>query len=285
MSFLGFEIRMIKKSKKWVTSSNISEKKKKQITEKLKRQIKKISSSKDTYDAFAKVRGYNATVMGEQNYFQIATNVNKDMMSIEFEVKKTLHTQLKSEKLKGGRLSKTGTLSRFEQKRYGDSKMLRFDKASGAPIYPIGYVRTKNPMHMKRGQTPYTKEGREKIHTALGINVSLMIQLMRTPVYQSIEYADNRISLFAAQWGKCGVTGRGFKNVKEIHCHHKTPVENGGTDEYENLILVLNEVHKLIHATNAETIEKLLKSLNLTAVELEKVNCLRNKAKRRGIPV
>ena len=37
---------------------------------------------------------------------------------------------------------------------------------------------------------------------------------------RSIEYADNRISLYAAQYGKCAVTGRELE-FDEIHCHHK----------------------------------------------------------------
>lgn len=279
MSFLGFEIRMRKKAHKWVTSSNISHKKKKQIEKKLKDQIKAIARTGDSRKATAKAREYNAIVLGEQNYFQIATNVNKDMMDIEYEVKKTLHTQLKSDRLRGGRLTKKGILSAFEQKRYGKSKMLRFDKASGVPIYPIGYIQTKKPMHVRHGQTPYSKEGRSKIHTALGINVALMVQLMKTPVYRSIEYADNRVSLFAAQWGRCGITGRDFMSTEEIHCHHKTPLEQGGTDAYGNLILLLDEVHRLIHATNKETIASLIQKLSLTAKEMAKVNALRKQAK------
>ena len=107
----------------------------------------------------------------------------------------------------------------------------------------------------------------------------MMVQLMKTPVYRSIEYADNRVSLFAAQWGRCGITGRDFMSTEEIHCHHKTPLEQGGTDAYGNLILLLDEVHRLIHATNKETIASLIQKLSLTAKEMAKVNALRKQAK------
>ncbi|MBQ7705152.1 MAG: HNH endonuclease, partial [Selenomonadaceae bacterium] len=49
---------------------------------------------------------------------------------------------------------------------------------------------------------------------------------------------DNRISLYNAQKGKCAVTGKDFEATEEIHCHHIKPKNQGGTDEYENLILV-----------------------------------------------
>ncbi|MFQ7710402.1 MAG: hypothetical protein ACLRKS_06535 [Parabacteroides distasonis] len=52
---------------------------------------------------------------------------------------------------------------------------------------------------------------------------------MRNPVKgRTIEYADNRISLYAAQYGKCAVTGIPMDS-HDIHCHHKVPVSNGGS--------------------------------------------------------
>ena len=68
---------------------------------------------------------------------------------------------------------------------------------------------------------------------------------------------DNRLSLWAAQYGKCAVTGRVLW-VDEIHCHHKVPTENGGTDRYNNLIILHRDVHTLIHAVQPETIHHLM---------------------------
>ena len=107
---------------------------------------------------------------------------------------------------------------------------------------------------------------------------------MRQPTYSnSAEYADNRISLFSAQWGKCAVTGEEFSSVGDIHCHHKLPRHLGGTDSYENLILVKSTVHKLIHATNAETIHKYMDLLQLDDKQFTKVNNLRELASMQPI--
>lgn len=46
----------------------------------------------------------------------------------------------------------------------------------------------------------------------------------------------------------------------------------GGTDEYSNLILVSESVHKLIHARRIETIQKYLKCSKL---DVKKLNVLR----------
>lgn len=95
---------------------------------------------------------------------------------------------------------------------------------------------------------------------------------------KSVEYADNRISLFSAQWGKCAVTGKSFEILEDIHCHHKKPKCDGGTDKYANLVLILKPVHRLIHATTEETIQKYLTLLNLNNTQIQKVNKLRELA-------
>ena len=108
-----------------------------------------------------------------------------------------------------------------------------------------------------------------------------MLWLMRNPVLdKSIEYADNRISLFAAQHGRCSVTGEELL-PHNVRCHHKLPLETGGTDNYSNLVLVTEDVHALIHATKAETIQTYLKTLQLNKKQMKKLNQLRQLA---GVP-
>lgn len=141
-------------------------------------------------------------------------------------------------------------------------------------------------MSKKRSICSYTSEGRQGLHDNLRINVKLLAQLMRQPAYgQSAEYADNRLSLFSAQWGKCAVTGREFQSTDEIHCHHRVPRMKGSTDAYENLTLVSDQVHRLIHATQAVTIRGYLSLLNLDANQLSKVNDLREEAGNAKIEV
>jgi hypothetical protein len=61
----------------------------------------------------------------------------------------------------------------------------------------------------------------------------------------------------------------------DIHCHHKKPRKNGGTDSYENLILVKEDVHILIHASVEATIQRYCNELKLTRKQMEKLNKLR----------
>ena len=271
--FLGFKLKVKPKGKKFVVQSHISDKALKKAKENISKcvaDIKRPANEKEQYKAIAK---YNATVSGLHNYYQIATNVSLDFAKIAFYIKKQMNNRLD---IKTG-----GTLNKgFIKEKYGKSKQLRF--LNGHPLIPVGYIRTKDAKHKKKVVNKYTVKGRAFIHKNLQIDVDTLVWLMKHPVLdKSIEFADNRISLFAAQYGRCGVTGIKL-TPNDIHCHHKIPLEQGGTDSYSNLILVTEAVHILIHATKEDTIQKYIKELGLTLKQIEKCNKLRKMA---GLPL
>lgn len=277
--FLGFKIKVHKKSSKLVVTSHISDKKMKLHHQKLKEQAKNIAKPREHYTEKQEIQLYNSMVMGIQNYSRIATEVNADLNGLNRTVMTIFVNRLKT-KGKIARLKKQGRkLTAMESKRYGNSAMLRYVAGSDEPIYPIGYIRHKSPRQKKRTINQYTPEGRCGLHDNLRINTHLMGQLMRQPHREhNTEYMDNRISLFSAQWGKCAVTGKDFRSTDDIHCHHKIPKSKGGTDKYQNLILVLPPVHILIHATDKHIICQHLELLRLDEKQSKKLNELRKLA-------
>ena len=278
--FLGFKIKVTPKGGKFVTRSHICDKKKKAIIKTLKEQIKKIAKPANDKESLTLIHRYNSIVLGIHNYFQIATHINKDCTEIAFKVNRVFRNRLEGKKK--DRLSKSKSdgrpLTEFEMEKYGKSKMLRFDKATKSPIYPIGYVRTKDAMNIKYGLTPYTASGREYMHKELGINLDILHELMSKPVSETIEFADNRISLYCSQWVKDAVTGEEFISADEIHCHHKIPRTNSGTDKYQNLVLVHESTHILIHAVAEDVINHYMKIINPDEKALKKLNKLRKMA-------
>ena len=281
--FLGFKIRLRKKGKKYVVQSHMCDKAYKKVKASLTKQVGNIKFPRKGRGEAGEVRLFNSMVMGIQNYYQLATDISIDCGDIGRTVNTVLKNRLKSGKTH--RLKKEGRdLTKMEIQRYGKSEQLRYIAQSKEPIYPISYVQCKNPMSQRRKVCAYTAAGRSEIHDDLRINTFLLLQLMREPTYsRSTEYADNRISLFSAQWGKCAVTGKKFQCISEIHCHHKKPKGIGGSDKYENLVLVLAPVHELIHAVDEDTIRSYLTALNLDTSQLTKLNKLRTLAKRKPI--
>lgn len=269
--FLGFKLKVRKKGKKYAVRSHLSDKAYKKAHEKLTEEVKTLAHSPDDTAQFMQLMKYNSVVSGLHDYYCIATEVTADFGKLAFSINKQLRNRLK------GDLSRNGNLRNgFIKEKYGKSRQMRF--LHGRPVVPVGYVQPKNAQHKRKSVNKYTPEGRALIHKNLEINTEAMLWLMRNPVQsRSIEYADNRISLYAAQYGKCAVTGQEMA-VHDIHCHHKVPVSKGGTDEYANLVLVSKAVHVLIHASSETTIQNYLDELKLDKSQLEKLNKLRIKA-------
>lgn len=283
--FLGFKLKVIPRGKrsngrtKYVVESHIREKSIAKIKPNLKRLIYDIefpSQGKRTeYQAICR---YNVYVMGIHDYYQLATKVCDDLTPFALSVHKSLRARLK-ERVKTAKQVRKRKLPcevpKVIRERYGKSKQLRY--VAGHAVVPVGYIRHKPPKSMNRKISSYTPEGRAEIHRNLDrIDMTVLHYLMRNPVlYRSIEYNDNRLSLYSAQMGKCAVSGK-VLSIGDIHCHHKVPRHLGGKDNYQNLVLVCEDVHHLIHATSPDTIRKYMEILNLDQKQKEKLNKLRS---------
>ena len=273
--FLGFKIKVHRKGKrheqkvKYTIHSRVSDKAIKRIKDTTSRIIKRIEFPKDEKKEVYAIDFYNSFVMGVHNYYCLATCVNKDFDKIAFHVRKRLRNRLKS------RLSRKGVIQyKYIEEEYGKSKEIRF--IHGKAIIPLGYVQHQNPMWKNGKVNKYTPEGRKELHNQLQkVNLSILHYLMRNPnENQSVEYNDNRLSLYCAMQGKCAIT-KTILEKDNIHCHHIIPRKDGGGDNYQNLLLIDKRVHILLHATKAETIEKYLGILNLSKAQLNKLNTYR----------
>lgn len=272
--FLGIKFK-VKKTKRgdkieYIITSHMSDKTKDKVTQNLINMIKQIQRPKNEKETNTLIDRYNSNIIGIHNYYNMATMISKDCRDIAFRINRILENRLRI------RIKKTSELkpTRYIEEHYGKSKQLRF--IDGRALVPIGYVQYKNPVCKKREVNKYTPEGRMAIHKNLrDIDMEILHYLMRNPVgNQSIEYNDNRLSLYCAQKGKCAITGTHLEK-KRIHCHHKVPKKLGGDDSYSNLIIIDVLVHRLIHATKIETIKKYLSELKLTDKQIKKVNSLR----------
>lgn len=274
--FLGFKLKVWKKGDRYVGKSHVCEKAIKHINATLAESVKEMQHPKDRNDLYKKVGNYNAKVIGIQNYYAMATEVCSDLSRINWRI-----GHLMAERLQ---LEKEGQWqSGYLRKRFAASEQVRW--VQGYALMPIGYVRFRKPISKRRSVCAYTESGRAEIHKNLKIDMRTLLWLMRNPVAQhSVEYNDNRISLFVAQGGKCAVTGRIITPING-HCHHINPRANGGNDDYFNLKWVVKEVHFLIHATKRETIDHYLENSSLTNKQLEKLNKLRIKAGNMAIEI
>ncbi len=263
--FLGIKLKLRKKGNKYVVKSNMTDKSIEKCKKQLKEKVKVMQ-----HDATGNhAQHFNATVLGLHGYYKIASHITKDFHKIAFHVNKSLYCRTKTIR------SKTGKKSKAYEKFYGKSKVKPL-YIKGVALYPIHFVQTTPPVCFTQAICNYTPQGRKIIHDKLqNFNYDILTYLMKNPVKgQSVELNDNRISLYVGQRGRCFVTCEKLQ-INQMEVHHKTPKHLGGTDEYKNLVYVTYDVHKLIHATTDETIEKYMLKLSKASIDFNRLNKLR----------
>jgi group II intron reverse transcriptase/maturase len=277
--FLGFKIKVHKNGKdkktklkkdRYVIVSHVTDKAMKRIKEKAKEHIANIQKcrSQGENSEYQAVNLYNSYVLGIHNYYRMATDVCDDFMTMAYGIKTSIKIRL-GERVKRRR---NQSIPKYAID-YAKSREVRF--IGKTILLPIGYVSHKPPMHKLKAINKYTQEGRDIIHKNLAnIDISMVHAIMRNPIKnETIEYNDNRLSLFVAQNGRCAVTKEKLL-IDNIHCHHKTPRKLGGSDKYSNLIIVDKQIHRLIHLPEVEN--SLIANFKLDKQQIEKLNKLRS---------
>ncbi|WP_082136113.1 group II intron reverse transcriptase/maturase [Bacillus altitudinis] len=250
--FLGLSIRSMKRGKTkygYVAQSKITDKAKRTIHSKLKTCIRTIQKNPSAET----VRNFNTTVLGIQNYYCRATNVMTDLLEIHLWVHRSLYNRLGKHRAKATWADYSKTM-RERYKGYNFGKY----KIEGTAFFPVYAQRHKPPLGLNQSICDYTEEGRRLIHNKLKIRKEIISQVIHSYVSnQSIEYNDNRISKFIAQYGKCSISkvelGKG-----EWECHHIKPKSLGGSDRYDNLTIIHKDIHKALHAKDKEKIKNYL---------------------------
>ena len=262
--FLGYILKTRKKRNKLVVESHMTNKAIERTKDNLEKAIENMKHAENSKSQCQLISEYNSIVIGVHNYFQYATDINIDLNDVNFTISKKLQ--------KSFPLKKEGKIRSVPiRKKYGKSQELRW--LNDIPIIPIGYIQTKHPLLLKRGANKYSKEYRDENFSSVG-NIQIEGFLKHPVKQRSIEYNDNRISKLYAQKGKCFITELPL-DFTNTHCHHIVQISDGGSDKYENLVLIIDEIHKVLHMTNETKVMDVLKKYSVNKKQIEKFNKLR----------
>lgn len=270
--FLGFKLKIVKQNKArygYIAKTSMSNKSISKTKRILKNRVKEIQHE-PTAEA---VKRFNITLVGIQNYYRYATTIYMDLTDVNYALLKSIKARLKKNATTV-KFSETSVL--FRKKTKGIKPNTKIFSVQEAPLLPVTGVHHKNPWNFSQSICNYTRAGRSKVHKGLkAIPRDVLTQVMNTySKNRSIEYNDNRISKYIAQYGRCYVTGEPI-GVDRVHCHHVIPRAEDGSDKYSNLVIIDIFVHRLIHITSVDKIAKYLRYFNLNKKQLDKLNSLR----------
>ena len=266
--FLGLEIKVHEKRNIFITRSDITNKAKNKINVSLRKRIKNLRK----HPSKNNVNLLNSTILGIQNYYNMATKVNISLNKIAYRVNRFIEKSLKdSVKIRG-------KPTRIYQKLYGDYSYKTF-YIYGTPIFQLGGVKFVPPPAFNPKVCNYTAEGRKLIHDNLnGIDTDIIKNLLENPDNsRSTEFNDNRISVYSAQNGKCAITNQ--KLVKdEMICYNKVPLRSGGTDYFRNLIYISQQAYDFLMEKDSHIRIELNSTLKLKEKQSSLVEKLRKLA-------
>lgn len=260
---------IVPKGSKWVIRSHMADKSKAKVIKKLSDVWKDIRDPSKQSEIDRNISLYNAMVMGMHNYYCMATMVSADFAEIAFKV--TGKSNGMNHNNRCYPIERQGEItSKFIQEKYGKSKQFRWIK--GRMIIPVGYVAYEYPKYKRREVNKYVRKYSD-IENCISYDV-MKYMMENAHLYPTLEMADNALSRYIAQKGKCAVTHNAL-SISDMVCVHIKPCKGERNDTYRNLIILSKEVSELVGATNPVKIGKLLKDLQLTEEMKDKINKLR----------
>lgn len=268
-TFLGIKFKVVLKGEKWVIKSRIADKSAKKVTQKLQAAWGDIKNPSNANDINRYVDRFNAMVVGMHNYYAMATHVSGDFSEIAFKAVGKSNGMNHNGKFLP--LEKHGEFtSLFLKDRYGKSKRCRWIK--GRVIVPVSYVQHVYPKYKRRDVNKYIPKYTDNQNC---ISFTIMKYMMENAeLFPTLEMADNALSRYIAQKGKCAILHVELSLTDMVCLHIKHP-KGERNDTYKNLIIVSKDMAKLIKATTEKAVREILRGYNLTAEMQEKINKLR----------
>lgn len=269
--FLGFKIKMIPKGKTkhgYVAKTDMNQKALKKAKTNLKLKVKDIVRHTTTFQ----IARYNLAVMGMQNYYCVATNIYNNLTEVSYALLPTTRVRFK----KIAKLIPFETTSQdFQMKTTGIRPQTKIIMIADTPLLPINGVKHKNPLNFSQDICNFTEHGRSKIHEeiALVTKGEIRILLEYKDTTKSVEFNDNRISVFIAQQGNCYITNRRHSPTDMV-CIYKNITETD-RDKYQNLVFVEIPISKAILTESVQQAKMWLMNYGLSSQQKKKLNKIR----------
>lgn len=269
--FLGFKIKVIPKGKTkhgYVAKTDMNQKALKKAKTNLKLKVKDIVRHTTTFQ----IARYNLAVMGMQNYYCVATNIYNNLTEVSYALLPTTRVRFK----KIAKLIPFETTSQdFQMKTTGIRPQTKIIMIADTPLLPINGVKHKNPLNFSQDICNFTEHGRSKIHEeiALVTKGEIRILLEYKDTTKSVEFNDNRISVFIAQQGNCYITNRRHSPTDMV-CIYKNITETD-RDKYQNLVFVEIPISKAILTEPVQQAKMWLMNYGLSSQQKKKLNKIR----------
>ena len=206
--------------------------------------------------SFKTIHAWNTYVIGLHNYYKGMTHFCKCFSKIGWRIyKRFYHTMHKKINFVTDNSYKNNFMN-GTYSSWGNSGYYCFEKT---PIIEIGWANwDKKIISAQKGtvsrKNPY--DYGEKSHKP-GVSLDDISYLVESSMYiKNSRLAMFRISKYSSVKGVSYMTGEKVL-VYKYHCHHIVPIYKKGTNEFNNLCVLSETEHRLLHSQNPQILYEL----------------------------
>lgn len=259
MKYLGYvfyvfkqDTKNVKKKGKYMVANTLHPNKADEIVDKCRELLKKIKNK----TCFETVHDWNAYVIGIHNYYKGMTHFCECFDKIGWRIFKLFyHTMNKKIKFTTDHSYKNnfmeGVYSSWGKEGYycfetypviqinwanWDSTLISGDKSKVLRENPYSYGEKKHKPGVSLADVEYL------------VNTSKYIKNSRLAMF--------RVSKYSSVKGVSYLSGE-YVSVEDYHCHHIVPKNKGGTNDFDNLCVLSETEHILLHSVNPEKLYEL----------------------------
>jgi len=252
MKYLGYIFYVFKNNSsacqkygRYAVANTLPEKKADEIVEKCGELLRVIKKKTD----FETIHDWNAYVVGIHNYYRGMNNFNKCFEKIGWRIYKLFyHTMKKKVKF----IEKQSHKNNFMEGRYRTWGKDGYYCFATYPVIDIQWANWDDKLicatkgRVTR-ENPYSYG--EKKHKP-GVSLEDIGYLVNTSRYiKNSRLAMFRISKYSSCKGVSYLSGE-YVPVENYHCHHIKPRENGGTNDFDNLCVMSETEHTILHSAD-----------------------------------
>ena len=259
MKYLGYMFYVFKgnnaacqKYGKYSVANTLPEKKADEIVDKCGELLKSIKEKTD----LETIHNWNVYVVGIHNYYKGMNNFNKCFGKIGWRINKlfyhTMNTRVKF-------IKEQFCKNDFMQGKYKKWGKTGYYCFATYPVIQIDWANWDSTLICgTKGKVVRTNPynyGEEK-HKP-GVSLEDIGYLVNTSKYiKNSRLAMFRISKYSSCKGISYLSGE-YVPVSEYHCHHIKPREKGGTHDFDNLCVLSETEHQLLHSSNQNVLYEL----------------------------
>jgi len=254
MKFLGYEFFAFKqdttnpkKKGKHMVANVLPEKRADEIVAECKRLLHEIHE----HTRFENIHNWNAYVVGIHNYYRGMTHFYECFDLIGWRIRKlfyhTMNTRVKF-------VTEQSYKNNFLHGRYSTWGKNGYYCFEGFPVIQIGWANwdsgliSGNKGKVSRVNPYFYGEKKHKPGVSME-DISYLVNSSRH--LKNSRYAMFRISKYSSTHGVSYLSGD-YVPVEEYHCHHIKPLRKGGTNDFDNLCVLSNLEHLILHSATPE---------------------------------